>query len=170
QWTIDPTQTIDPATIDGVGLGYVGGTLDGEVEVAVLTVKYATTTSSALTTLFSSTINHRLNKGDDGIRPVTVAGSGTGDTGGDTTAADPCEEDRCCADRLIRHLNANLGYYCTLVWLGEDPNARASRFDQYPYGTGTLLDAIVNVPVSSYGDWVAFPASGADLVVDAEAT
>src|SRR5262249_28529331 len=111
QWTIDPSQTIDPATIDGVGLGYVGGTFDGEVEVAVLTVKYATTTSSALTTLFSSTINHRFNKGDDWIRPVTVAGSGTGDTGGDTPAADPCEEDRCCADRLIRHLNANLGYY-----------------------------------------------------------
>ncbi|MEM8796388.1 MAG: hypothetical protein AAGE61_12545, partial [Pseudomonadota bacterium] len=44
------------------------------------------------------------------------------------------------------------------IWLTEDANERALRFDRFNYGEdGSLLDAIENRPVGVDGNYVAFP-------------
>lgn len=73
-------------------------------------------------------------------------------------------EERCCIDRLLKHLNSNKVHYNRAIWLAEDPDARAVRFNKIPMvtiaGKGSLLDAIENHPLAIYGDNIAFPIAG----------
>jgi hypothetical protein len=64
---------------------------------------------------------------------------------------------RCCVEELLVHLNANPLYYSRAVWLAEDANQRALRFDAVRYREGRLLDYIENRPMAVLGDYVAFP-------------
>nr|AWD72296.1 hypothetical protein pH8NP2_p022 [Polaromonas sp. H8N] len=71
-------------------------------------------------------------------------------------------DERCCIDRLFTHLANNATYYNRAIWLAEDPDDRAVRFDQFPGvdGTGSLLDQIENRPVGTLGHALAFPYAG----------
>jgi hypothetical protein len=69
-------------------------------------------------------------------------------------------QHKCCADRLVGHLNCHKEYYNRAIWLAEDPDARAIRFDQLRYRDGTLLDYIDNRPIGILGNFVAFPERG----------
>ena len=76
-------------------------------------------------------------------------------------------EERCCLERLINHLNDNKLYYNRAIWLAEDPDQRAQRFDGYSFQVGTergrLIDFIENRIVGVVGDYIALPvAEGED--------
>lgn len=64
---------------------------------------------------------------------------------------------------LVRHIEAHAHHYERALWLGEDPNDRAVRFEQLSLDTDPLLGVIENRAVEIAGDWVAFPvAAGAE--------
>ncbi len=71
--------------------------------------------------------------------------------------------DRDLARQLFDHLTHNKHYYNKLIWLNEDPDARAVRLDQYFEDGRSLLDSIDNYIVGISGNYVAFPAG--ELVV-----
>lgn len=60
-------------------------------------------------------------------------------------------------DVLVRHLKAHQHYYNRALWLNEDTNARAARFESLSIDGMPLLDIIENRAVEVSGDWVAFP-------------
>ncbi|MGX9571609.1 hypothetical protein [Mesorhizobium sp. f-mel] len=60
-------------------------------------------------------------------------------------------------DLLTRHLEAHRHYYQRVLWLLEDPNARAARFEALALNGVPVLDIIENRAVEISGDWVAFP-------------
>lgn len=81
--------------------------------------------------------------------------------GGPKTADSTLTRDeRCCIEQLLNHLNANKLYYNRAIWLAEDPEERAVRFDELTSASSstTLLDAIENRPVAVFGAALAFPA------------
>lgn len=79
---------------------------------------------------------------------------------GDTTTDGGDTDD--CLGKLVAHLNCNLYYYNSLLWLLEDPNERIDRLDQVVCGSGRLLDLILPEPVAVIGHYVAFAKSGSD--------
>lgn len=69
-------------------------------------------------------------------------------------------KDWALVDALLDHLEHNKEYYLRLIWLNEDPLARASRFDGMAWnGSSTLLDHLENRAVEIIGPWVAFPTT-----------
>ncbi len=80
--------------------------------------------------------------------------------------ADPDSEVSlsCCLNNLLHHVNCNKHYYYKILWMLEDENQRASRFEEYQNGGISLLDVIVNKPIGVFGDWVVFEAANADMV------
>jgi hypothetical protein len=71
------------------------------------------------------------------------------------------EGDKCCADRLIAHLNCHRVYYWNAIWLAGDPNERAYKFmTKSPYKELELLSVIENRPVGAFGNLIAFPELG----------
>ncbi len=73
-----------------------------------------------------------------------------------------------CFQKLRDHLNANTGYYSRRIWLSEDPDVRAMRFDQFMYLDGRLTDYILNQPIAVYGNYLGF-AVGEFEDIDSEA-
>ena len=69
------------------------------------------------------------------------------------------EEERCCLNKLKKHLDDNQLYYNNAVWLLEDPNERANRFEKIAFEGKTLLDYIDNRPLDVLGDYVVFPSN-----------
>ena len=63
--------------------------------------------------------------------------------------------------RLLDHLNRRRLHYWRAVWLTEDPNERAERFEgRLLPGGKTLLDTLAeNRPLEVLGSWVAFPVA-----------
>ena len=76
---------------------------------------------------------------------------------GSTPVFELTGKEKCCVHELLAHLRANAVYYSRAIWLREDANTRAIRFDALPYRDSRLLDYIENRPVAVLGDWVAFP-------------
>jgi len=68
------------------------------------------------------------------------------------------DDERCCVDRLKRHLSNNAFHYEKAVWLLEDQNERADRFRQMLSDGTAILDLIDNRPLDVLGDYVVFPA------------
>ncbi|MFC9964567.1 hypothetical protein ACFVH4_10025 [Nocardia ignorata] len=60
-------------------------------------------------------------------------------------------------DLLIKHLEAHRHHYDRALWLIEDPNHRAVRFESFALDGMPLMDIIENRAVEITGDWVAFP-------------
>lgn len=68
--------------------------------------------------------------------------------------------------QLIDHLDLHQEHYNTVMWLNENPNERARRFEEYVFTrnyngdieTGRLIEFIENVPLGVFGDYVAFLA------------
>lgn len=69
------------------------------------------------------------------------------------------EEERCCLNKLKKHLDDNTRYYEGAIWLLEDPNERANRFEKIAFEGKTLLDFIDNHPLDVLGDYVVFPSN-----------
>lgn len=85
-------------------------------------------------------------------------------------ASDALRRNQAAAGALVNHLRTNVGYYNRMLWLLEDPDTRARRFERYtlemdallPDGSrrresGRLLDLIENRAVDVVGDYVVFP-------------
>jgi hypothetical protein len=68
-------------------------------------------------------------------------------------------DDRCCLEQLRQHLEDNAAYYDRAIWLMEDPNERARRFEGVVVGGAPLLDLIENRALEVIGDMVAFPTT-----------
>ncbi|MRX27806.1 hypothetical protein [Kangiella sp. HZ709] len=64
--------------------------------------------------------------------------------------------DYCRLQELIAHIQSHPMRYMRAIWLREDPDRRAIRFDQYEMNGESLLDNIVNRPVGVLGNYVAF--------------
>jgi hypothetical protein len=118
-------------------------------------------TTNKYHTLFSDDINVELE--DDGANPYVIR---------DTikpivaeTKQNPLdklsEEERCCVNKLKKHLVGNSNYYNRAIWLLEDPNDRASHFEGIAVNGKSLLDWIENRPLDVLGNYVVFPADPA---------
>jgi hypothetical protein len=66
-------------------------------------------------------------------------------------------EDLLNSQILIEHFQSESHYYRRLLWLSEDPNARAERFETETVFGRSLLDIVENRPLEVTGQWVAFP-------------
>lgn len=64
--------------------------------------------------------------------------------------------DECCENRLIAHLNGNIGYYNRAIWLLQDPVERRVLLEGLLAATG-LADLVDETPVAVSGRYVAFP-------------
>ncbi|HEB81817.1 MAG TPA: hypothetical protein ENJ11_03025 [Gammaproteobacteria bacterium] len=65
-------------------------------------------------------------------------------------------EDYCRLKELIAHIQSSPMRYMRAIWLREDPDRRAIRFDRYRLGDRSLLDNIINRPIGVLGNYVAF--------------
>ncbi|WP_251358419.1 hypothetical protein [Kangiella sp. TOML190] len=65
-------------------------------------------------------------------------------------------QDYCRLQELIAHIQSHPMRYMRALWLREDPDRRAIRFDQYEMNGDSLLDKIVNRPLGVLGNYVAF--------------
>ena len=70
------------------------------------------------------------------------------------------EAKSCCENNLLQHLNCNKLFYYKILWMLEDENARAVRFQNYTISGQPLIDKIENAPLGVIGDWVAFAEAG----------
>ncbi|MDQ3879395.1 MAG: hypothetical protein M3290_13780, partial [Actinomycetota bacterium] len=68
--------------------------------------------------------------------------------------------DRICEERLLRHLNANLGHYNRAVWMLMDPAQRRMYLEEALGGSSELLYGIDDVPLTVSGNRVVFPFNG----------
>ncbi len=66
-------------------------------------------------------------------------------------------KDYCLVKELIAHIQANPMRFLLAIWLRENPDRRAIRFDRFNFQGKPLLDQIINRPVGVLGNYVAFP-------------
>ncbi len=86
----------------------------------------------------------------------------------EVTAArdEDCKKDKCCADRLLEHIQTNILYYNAVFWMNEDQTSRAIRFSNFNYNGQPLISQIINNPIRVVGNWVAFPEADCSRVTD----
>jgi hypothetical protein len=95
------------------------------------------------------------------VRPQTKpqAGSGKPSATGPAPATRmrySKDEDQCCADRLLAHLNANAGHYSRLVWVLQDPVERRIALEHALAGQRDVLARLDDTPLAVSGTQVAF--------------
>lgn len=88
----------------------------------------------------------------------------------DPTGDDPAEPGSevsldCCLNNLLQHLNCNKHFYYKILWMLEDQNKRAVRFENHVSGNVPLLDIIINQPIGVIGDWVVFEMANSPWVL-----
>ncbi len=168
--------------ISQVGIEYVNEGTDNKFELFSLVVTYGALEVAGNFRLFQDTsIEQSIyvqgdknyapwRRSTDPEIPELPADGAAGD--GAELGSDPidCESILCCTTRLLEHLNCHKLYYNRAIWLHEDPDDRACRFDEdfdeYNYLNKPLMDVIVNEPVAVEGCYVAFPMANADLILD----
>ena len=64
--------------------------------------------------------------------------------------------DTCCQQRLLTHLNGNLGFYNRAIWLLQDPTERQVLIDNALQLRPDLLGGVDTVPIAVSGTHVAF--------------
>jgi hypothetical protein len=69
------------------------------------------------------------------------------------------DTERADVDKLMTHLQLNAQYYNRTLWLSEDPNIRAARFDSLTVAGVPVLNLIENRALEVLGDFVAFPVN-----------
>jgi len=65
-------------------------------------------------------------------------------------------QDYCALKELIAHIQSQPMRYIRAIWMSEDPDRRAMRFDRFRFEGDSLLDRIGNRPVGVLGNYVAF--------------
>ncbi|XKF16787.1 hypothetical protein LL947_06615 [Halomonas sp. BLK-85] len=68
----------------------------------------------------------------------------------------PREADYQLLQSAVRWLQQNPMTAMSAIWMSEDPQERALRFDRLSYNGKSLLNLIVNVPIGVDGNYVAF--------------
>jgi hypothetical protein len=77
-------------------------------------------------------------------------------------------DELCCLDRLIKHLNAHRAYYWRAIWMAENATDRAVRLDQWQLDGNPLSDLVENTLLDFNGDYAIMPvASGAERALAA---
>lgn len=66
------------------------------------------------------------------------------------------QEQVAAAEALVTHLNENRLYYNMSIWLNENPQERAVRFEKYLYQGKPLIDQIENRPIDVVGSYLVF--------------
>jgi hypothetical protein len=69
------------------------------------------------------------------------------------------KEDFIKIKKLQKHLTDNSLYYNRAIWLLEDPNERAVRFQGFSIQGKALIDCIDNRPLEVLGKYVVFPSN-----------
>ena len=67
------------------------------------------------------------------------------------------KKDYCELKELIALIQEKPLFYLRLIWLKEDPERRAMRFERYDFNGQSLLNTISNRPVGVSGNCIAFP-------------
>ncbi|EAY29975.1 hypothetical protein [Microscilla marina] len=83
--------------------------------------------------------------------------------GGGAVGAGTDAGTACCAKRLLRHLNCNKLHYNKAIWLYEDADERAIRFENVLVGGEPLINQIKNEPIAIQGNCVAFKVNDYQL-------
>lgn len=78
------------------------------------------------------------------------------------------KRDYCELKELIAHIQERPLFYLRLIWLQEDPERRAMRFDRLLFNGLPLIDRIQNRPVGVQGNYVAFPLLEGRRLVEQE--
>jgi hypothetical protein len=71
-------------------------------------------------------------------------------------------DDECCEQKLLVHLQANVGYYSRACWVLQDPTERVMLLDTLFASLPTVRNAIDPTPVAVNGNYVAFSFNGAE--------
>jgi hypothetical protein len=66
------------------------------------------------------------------------------------------EDDTCCEQRLIIHLNNNIGFYNRAIWLLQDPVERRLLLEAALANHPDILDLVDDIPLAVSGNYVAF--------------
>lgn len=69
-------------------------------------------------------------------------------------------DDACCEQKLLVHLQANVGYYSRACWLLQDPTERIMMLDALFAHAPAGKNAIDPTPVAVNGNYVAYPFNG----------
>lgn len=69
------------------------------------------------------------------------------------------EDENIKLFEIKQHFNNNNQYYNTAIWLNEDPNDRAMRFEDIHVDNRKLIDQIENRPIDVLGNFVVFPSN-----------
>ncbi len=124
-----------------------------------LRVQYLLEGESELRTLYENRSVKKFFEGDGEWRDSVDVNAGLDEapTAEEQQAAARHAEDVACMRRLLEHLNAQQHYYNSVIWLHQNPSARAAFLDQYDYLRGTLLDYVTDRPLAVLGDYIAYP-------------
>ena len=165
-FTWEPDQKIRPEDIRKVGFRFVHDTIifEGEWRAKALLVRYVLEGSDQRRILYEKEgKDHFKLLEEDGAEwwDSVTAPAGEAEDDADDRLRKRVQADKCCAARLLGHLNCHKVYYWNAVWLLEDPNQRLWRFrTESPYKEVGLLNHIENRPLAALGDMIAFPALG----------
>lgn len=80
------------------------------------------------------------------------------------------KKDYCELKELIAFIQENPLFYLRLIWLKEDPERRALRFDRLQFNGMPLIDSIINRPVGITGNYVAFPLLEGRRLIETDTT
>ncbi|MES5896732.1 hypothetical protein [Bacillus cereus group sp. RP43] len=75
------------------------------------------------------------------------------------------EEERCCLNRLLRHLNTHGAHYWRAIWLAEIESDRAIRLDSWKINNLNLFDIVENRVLDVVGDEIVMPMTTAAMDV-----
>ena len=163
--------------IIAVGLDYEAGGVENKFDLAGLTVQYNPSTPAGLGGPFpiysNSSLNKEVHKKEDWLTDVNPTIPNVPDPApvpdpneGSDSSQTACKADKCCAERLMNHIQQNNAYYNALYWMNEDATQRGIRFSQFEYNNNPLLTQIVNSPLGVVGNWVAFLLADRELTAD----
>lgn len=154
--TITPPAGVHPQNITGIQLHVFGG-LGAFLMFTSFELTYAINGGSSPLTVYSTQT------------PFVVLGPWSTEVKAELPQVQPtneCLESSCCVKKLIAHLNceSHKRYYNALVWMAENPNDRVARWSCCaPHG---IIADIENTPITTYGDFVVFPAANSQLDPD----
>ncbi len=154
--TVTFSNEINPADVTIVGIRYTGGFGDSSFHIAKMKVTYQSLSDGMMYDLFPEAsinatvnINQRHTEATIPEVPDAVVTTETGTTVG-------CEEYDCCVEKLMNHIQGNLAYYNTVLWLGESTADRGTRLSPYEFNGAPLLAQINLNPLGAIGHWVAY--------------
>ena len=154
-------EDVRASAVRRIGFRLSIGLFEGEWRPKAVRVEYVREDEDELHVLYDESERTFKLLDEDGDEWWDDVETQPGEDHDDTSAALRLASDKCCADRLIAHLNCHRVYYWNAIWLGGDPNERAYKFmTKTPYKEVEILSVIENRPVGAFGNLIAFPQLG----------